>query len=200
VRIHMTRSKNTGSLTAKNGTGGIQQNPRTRLSLSGAVCNTATPAARPARATRADLTVANWSGQWPAWWDAPISKAVYQANKRYSHCEPRLHRRVFFVKACARAEQKAGQTRHTDVSHIPRSRSSCPVARNQVCARFVKRNLSWASLMRLHGDVQRHHPDELLFPLGVFKERLSQSALYARCGPSQKSKRAPCTTGCWRTA
>ena len=40
-------------------------------------------------------------------------------------------------------------------------------------------------------------PDELLFPLGVFKERLSQSALYAATARSPRPRRAPSTTGWW---
>ena len=38
-------------------------------------------------------------------------------------------------------------------------------------------------------------PDELLFPLGVFKERLSQSALYAASRACRTPRRAPFTTG-----
>ena len=43
-------------------------------------------------------------------------------------------------------------------------------------------------------------PDELLFPLGVFKERLSQSALYAATRRSPTPRRAPSTTGWSRRA
>ena len=43
-------------------------------------------------------------------------------------------------------------------------------------------------------------PDELLAPMGVFKERLSQSALYAEMLQTSTRKRAPSMTGWSRKA
>ena len=131
------------------------------------------------------LTVANWSGEWPGLVGMlNLNGSLTKAGKPYSTLwSETFHRRAVQEEAASVAERRPRDARPL----------ACPRIRSRVGARRGRRR----SAKEIAADLRRRKaimgifdegcmgmynaiiPDELLFPLGVFKERLSQSALYA---------------------
>jgi hypothetical protein len=131
------------------------------------------------------LTVANWSGQWPGLVGMlNLNGCLTKANKRYSTLWSEDFTDPFFVKGL-RSWLDRGAVRH-DTSHVrPYDPAAAPAGPSRLGARFAHELVARKSIMGIFdegcmGMYNAIIPDELLFPLGVFKERLSQSALYAR--------------------
>jgi hypothetical protein len=129
------------------------------------------------------LTVANWSGTWPGLVGMlNLNASLTKAGVRYSTLWSETFADDFFCSGLARWLE-TGKVRHS-TSHV----SSFARARIPAKARAAGRGIA-ADLRRgksilgvfdegCMGMFNAIIPDELLFPTGVFKERLSQSALY----------------------
>jgi hypothetical protein len=129
------------------------------------------------------LTVANWSGQWPGLVGMlNLNGSLTKAGVKYSTLWSKDFTDEFFRGHLA-AWLQSGVIRHK-LSHVaPLARAAVP-ARARKVARAIAADLRRRkSLMGVFdegcmGMYNAIIPDELLFPCGVFKERLSQSALY----------------------
>ena len=130
------------------------------------------------------LTVANWSGQWPGLVGMlNLNGSLTKAGVRYAT----LWSETFADDAFRTKLQQwleTGRVAH-DLSHVHAFAPAAAPERAQAVAREIAKNLrSRRAIMGVFdegcmGMYNAIIPDELLFPLGVFKERLSQSALYA---------------------
>jgi hypothetical protein len=129
------------------------------------------------------LTVANWSGTWPGLvgmlnLNGSLTKAGVPYSTLWSETfEDDLFRNGLLTWL------KTGAVKHR-TSHVrPLGRAALP-ARAATVARKIAANLrTRKSIMGVFdegcmGMYNAIIPDELLFPAGVYKERLSQSALY----------------------
>ncbi len=130
------------------------------------------------------LTVANWSGQWPGLvgmlnLNGSLTKAGVPYSTLWSETfadEPFKQKLGHWLTV--------GRVAH-DVSHVrafdPASAPSWAKALAQAIAADFRRRKTIMGVFDegCMGMYNAIIPDELLFPLGVFKERLSQSALYA---------------------
>ena len=142
------------------------------------------------------LTVANWSGTWPGLVGMlNLNGSLTKAGVPYSTLWSTDFTDAYFQKGLARW-LKTGRAVHPFAHVQPLAKASVPPK-----ARALAR--------RIAGDLRRHKsimgifdegcmgmynaiiPDELLFPTGVYKERLSQSALfYGATQVSQAEARA----------
>ena len=129
------------------------------------------------------LTVANWSGQWPGLVGMlNLNGSLTKAGVKYSTLWSEDFKDEFFLQRLS-AWLKTGRVRHS-ASHVrPLARAAVP-ARARAVARRIAADLRLnKSIMGVFdegcmGMYNAIIPDELLFPVGVYKERLSQSALY----------------------
>ncbi len=131
------------------------------------------------------LTVANWSGVWPGLVGMlNLNGSLTKANKRYSTLWSESFDDAFFLKGL-RSWLDKGTVRH-DTSHVTAyDPAEAPAGPTRLGVAFAKSFVERKSIMGIFdegcmGMYNAIIPDELLFPLGVFKERLSQSALYAK--------------------
>jgi hypothetical protein len=129
------------------------------------------------------LTVANWSGTWPGLVGMlNLNGSLTKAGVRYSTLWSGDFTDGFFLKGL-RTWLAKGRLTHP-VTHVK------PLANARVPARAAATALALAQDLRgrkaimgvfdegCMGMYNAILPDELLFPTGVYKERLSQSALY----------------------
>ncbi len=130
------------------------------------------------------LTVANWSGTWPGLVGMlNLNGSMTKAGIRYSSLWSERFTDRFFREGL-RQWLGTGQVTH-DTSHV------VDLARVKLPAKDEALGRSWAAAFRRRkaimgvfdegcmGMFNAIIPDELLHPTGVFKERLSQSSLYA---------------------
>ncbi|MGA2016324.1 MAG: fucose isomerase [Opitutaceae bacterium] len=129
------------------------------------------------------LTVANWSGTWPGLVGMlNLNASLTKAGVAYSTLWSEDFRDDLFTGGLRRW-LATGRVRHS-AAHV-RPLSKCAVPRRAVAvARRLARELgARKAIMGVFdegcmGMYNAIIPDELLFPTGVYKERLSQSALY----------------------
>lgn len=129
------------------------------------------------------LTVANWSGTWPGLVGMlNLNGSLTKARVTYSTLWSEDFEDAMFLKGLT-TWLKTGILRHR-TSHVrPLSRAKVPTKARSI-ARGIAENLRrHKSIMGVFdegcmGMYNAIIPDELLFPTGVYKERLSQSALY----------------------
>jgi len=131
------------------------------------------------------LTVANWSGTWPGLVGMlNINGSLTKAGRKYSTLWSEDFTDEFFLKGL-RSWLKRGTVKH-DLSHVhPYDPAVAPAAATRIGVTFARDFKQKRAIMGIFdegcmGMYNAIIPDELLFPLGVYKERLSQSALYAR--------------------
>jgi L-fucose isomerase-like protein len=130
------------------------------------------------------LTVANWSGQWPGLVGMlNLNGSLTKAGVRYDTLWSTGFSDSFFLNGIER--WLAGKRVKHDVSHVhPLKKLKLP-AKAEATGTEVARNLmEEKAIMGVFdegcmGMYNAIIPDELLHRTGVFKERLSQSALYA---------------------
>ncbi|MFH1575259.1 MAG: fucose isomerase, partial [Acidobacteriota bacterium] len=142
------------------------------------------------------LTVANWSGTWPGLVGMlNLNGSLAKAGVKFSTLWSEDFTDDFFVKGLKKW-LTAGRVTH-NTSHVrPYSRVDVPAgaARNGAAfAREFRRNKAIMGIFDegCMGMYNAIIPDELLYPVGIYKERLSQSALYARmCKVSDGEARA----------
>ncbi|MGA3188298.1 MAG: fucose isomerase [Bryobacteraceae bacterium] len=127
------------------------------------------------------LTVANWSGQWPGLVGMlNLNGSLTKAGVKYSTLWSIDFSDEFF--RCGLRKWLSGEPLSHDTSHArPLSLYKLPPTIGREVARELK---SKKAIMGIFdegcmGMYNAILPDELLHPTGVFKERLSQSALYA---------------------
>jgi hypothetical protein len=131
------------------------------------------------------LTVANWSGQWPGLVGMlNLNGCLTKAGIAYSTLWSEDFRDLYFLD---RLEKwLAGQRVEHDHSHVRPFDGTVVAPATEAAGHEVA-----AELLRdkavigvfdegCMGMYNAIIPDELLHPMGIFKERLSQSALYAR--------------------
>ncbi|MBP7141664.1 MAG: fucose isomerase [Opitutaceae bacterium] len=129
------------------------------------------------------LTVANWSGTWPGLVGMlNLNGSLTKARVAYSTLWSENFEDAMFLNGLT-AWLKTGAVKHR-TSHVrPLSRAKVPPKARKV-ARGIAANLKrHKSIMGVFdegcmGMYNAIIPDELLFQTGVYKERLSQSALY----------------------
>jgi L-fucose isomerase-like protein len=131
------------------------------------------------------LTAANWSGTWPGLVGMlNLNASMTAAGIKYSTIWSEDFTDPFF-KAGLRSWVRTGRIRH-DTSHArPYRASGGPASAVQTGREFARKFRERKTIMGIFdegcmGMFNAIIPDSLLNPIGVFKERLSQSALYAR--------------------
>jgi hypothetical protein len=131
------------------------------------------------------LTVANWSGTWPGLVGLlNLNASLTKAGVKYSSLWSEDFADEFFLKNLRQWLTK-GSVKH-DLSHVrPFSKVKSPAAMRQIGERFAESFRVNQAIMGVFdegcmGMYNAIIPDELLNPTGLFKERLSQSALYAK--------------------
>lgn len=130
------------------------------------------------------LTVANWSGEWPGLVGMlNLNACLTKAGVRYSSLWSANFQDDFFVRGLKRWLN--GETLVHDTSHVHGLKEfKLPRKATRIggeVARQMKRDKAIMGIFDegCMGMYNAIIPDELLQPTGVFKERLSQSALYA---------------------
>ncbi|HTM51541.1 MAG TPA: hypothetical protein VL285_22755 [Bryobacteraceae bacterium] len=133
------------------------------------------------------LTVANWSGEWPGLVGLlNLNGSLTKAGVRYSSLWSVDFTDGFFRQGLARWLR--GESLEHDTSHVqPLSSLSIPDRASQIGSRLaadLRRNKAILGVFDegCMGMYNAIIPDELLHSTGVFKERLSQSALFAEMG------------------
>ena len=129
------------------------------------------------------LTVANWSGTWPGLVGMlNLNGCLTKAGVKYSTLWSEDFTDAAFLTHLGRW-LKTGATRHR-TTHVHRLETCRVPSTAAAVARRIAADLrSRKSILGVFdegcmGMYNAVIPDELLFPTGVFKERLSQSALY----------------------
>jgi hypothetical protein len=130
------------------------------------------------------LTVANWSGQWPGLVGMlNLNGCLAKAGTPYSTLWSEDFRDEYFLSYLE--SWLAGNKIEHDSSHV-RPLNGCPIpAKAEETGRAIaKALLSRNGILGVFdegcmGMYNAIIPDELLHPMRIFKERLSQSALYA---------------------
>lgn len=130
------------------------------------------------------LTLANWSGTWPGLVGMlNLNGSLTKARVKYTTIWSENFTDVLFSK-CLKSWLARGTFKHKTDHVIPLSQCTIPAA-----AKLMAKSL--ATGLRTHkaimgvfdegcmGMFNAIIPDELLFSTGVYKERLSQSALFA---------------------
>ncbi|MGC8743668.1 MAG: fucose isomerase [Verrucomicrobiia bacterium] len=131
------------------------------------------------------LTVANWSGTWPGLVGMlNLNASMTKAGIRYSTLWSENFKDEYFLNGL-RQWLKDGIVTH-DQSHVKDlNLLKLPVEDERIGREFAQEFKSQKSIMGIFdegcmGMYNAIIPDELLHQTGVFKERLSQSTLYAR--------------------
>ena len=131
------------------------------------------------------LTVANWSGQWPGLVGLlNLNGSLVKAGKPFSSIWSRDFTDAYFQNALDEW-LRDGRITH-DLSHVhPLDKSKLPVASAQLGVRLAAELRHRKAIMGVFdegcmGMYNAIIDDELLNPAGIFKERLSQSALVAK--------------------
>ncbi|HET6440506.1 MAG TPA: hypothetical protein VFG59_20770 [Anaeromyxobacter sp.] len=130
------------------------------------------------------LTVSNWSGEFPGLVGMlNLNGSLTKADKKYSTLWSEDFTDPFFVKGLQSWFER-GTVKH-DARHVHAfSLKDAPSAAAKAGAKVAEELVGRKAIMGIFdegcmGMYNAIIPDELLFPLGIYKERLSQSALYA---------------------
>ena len=131
------------------------------------------------------LTVANWSRTWPGLVGLlNLNGSLTKADVKYSTLWSEDFTDKFFAKKL-RGWLSDGKVKH-DTAHVLKFKDAkVPGSSRKVGERIARRFLSGKAIMGVFdegcmGMYNAIIPDELLHPTGVYKERLSQSSLYAK--------------------
>jgi L-fucose isomerase-like protein len=130
------------------------------------------------------LTVANWSGQWPGLVGMlNLNGSLTKAGVRYSTLWSEDFTDAFFLGKL-QDWLSSGWITH-DTTHVRRfmpdaaPRRACELGKAIAADLRQRKSIMGVFDEGCMGMYNAIIPDELLIPLGVFKERLSQSSLYA---------------------
>jgi hypothetical protein len=131
------------------------------------------------------LTVANWSGTWPGLVGMlNLNGSLTKAGVRYSTLWSDDFTDARFLGGL-RSWLRTGKVVHPTPHVRPLARARLPAGALRLGRRFAESFRSRKAIMGVFdegcmGMYNAIIPDELLHPTGVFKERLSQSSLYAK--------------------
>ena len=143
------------------------------------------------------LTAANWSGQWPGLVGMlNLNGSMYKAGVPFSTIWSLDFTDDFFRRglrqwlAEGRVEHDASHVRALDPAAIPaaRGRPGRATWRDELRRRKAIMGIFDEGCMGMYNAIVE---DELLNPLGIYKERLSQSALVARMRAGSRRRGAP---------
>jgi hypothetical protein len=130
------------------------------------------------------LTIANWSGQWPGLVGMlNLNASLAKAGVRYSTLWSKDFKDAYFLERLQRWLN--GESVAHDASHVRSLKSFRLTADAERAGRELGRKLKQNKAILgvfdegCMGMYNAIIPDELLYPTGMYKERLSQSALYA---------------------
>jgi hypothetical protein len=133
------------------------------------------------------LTVANWSGQWPGLVGMlNLNGSLTKAGVKYASLWSDDFTDEKFLKGLRSWLDKGPAGVKHDLSHVTSlAKAKLPAAPMKVGQKFaqdLKKNKAILGVFDegCMGMFNSIIPDELLHPTGIYKERLSQSALYAR--------------------
>jgi hypothetical protein len=133
------------------------------------------------------LTIANWSGEWPGLVGLlNLNGSLTKAGVKYSSLWSADFTDDFFRNGLRR--WLSGEALQHDASHVrPLSALPVPDRAKQAGSKLAADLHRDKAILGIFdegcmGMYNAIIPDELLHPTGVFKERLSQSALYAEMG------------------
>ena len=131
------------------------------------------------------LTAANWSGTWPGLVGLlNLNGSLTKAEVKYSSLWSEDFKDKFFTKNLQHWLEK-GKVKH-DTSQVLKFKDvKIPASPRKYGEQIARRFLSGKAIMGVFdegcmGMYNAIIPDELLHPTGVYKERLSQSTLYAK--------------------
>lgn len=131
------------------------------------------------------LTVANWSGTWPGLVGMlNLNGSLTKAGVKYSSLWSEDFDDPLFVNGL-RSWLAKGAVKH-DTTHVtPYAKARVPAAAAAKGARFARELRARKAILGVFdegcmGMFNAIIPDELLHPTGIYKERLSQSSLYAK--------------------
>ena len=131
------------------------------------------------------LTLANWSGTWPGLVGLlNLNGSLTKAGVKYSSLWSENFDDAFFRKGIQKW-LKTGKIKH-DMSHVRRLADfKIPNASEKAGRKLASDLKKEKAIMGIFdegcmGMYNAIIPDELLHPTGIFKERLSQSSLYAK--------------------
>jgi hypothetical protein len=139
------------------------------------------------------LTVANWSGTWPGLVGMlNLNGSLTKAGVTYSTLWSERFEDAFFLHGLERW-LKTGAVRHPTKHVRPLRSATVPAQARKAAAKIAADLRRRKSIMGVfdEGCMGMHNaiiPDELLLPTGVYKERLSQSALYYAAGQVKTSE------------
>ncbi len=128
------------------------------------------------------LTVANWSGTWPGLVGMlNLNASLTKAGKKYSTLWSEDFTDQPFLKNLGKWLEK-GAVKHSTKHVTPLKKVKLPSAERQLGEALAKQLKREKAVMGIFdegcmGMYNAIIPDELLHPMGVYKERLSQSAL-----------------------
>jgi hypothetical protein len=129
------------------------------------------------------LTVANWSGTWPGLVGMlNLNGSLTKAGVKYSTLWSDNFDDAYFLSSLA-TWLKTGVTKHK-ITHVkPLAKAAVPPKAKALAKKLadelrVKKSIMGVFDEGCMGMYNAIIPDELLFQTGVYKERLSQSALY----------------------
>jgi len=129
------------------------------------------------------LTVANWSGTWPGLVGMlNLNGSLTKAGVKYSTLWSEDFTDEFFRAGLARWLQ-TGVVKQRITHARPLAAAAIPARARSVARKLAAELFRWKAIMGIFdegcmGMYNAVIPDELLFATGVYKERLSQSALY----------------------
>lgn len=131
------------------------------------------------------LTVANWSGQWPGLVGMlNLNGSLTKAGVKYSTLWSEKFKDAFFLSGLKQWLEHGG-IQH-EIAHVKAYEAVKPVqSEAEKGIEFARSFRQKKAIMGVFdegcmGMFNAIVPDHLLHPTGIFKERLSQSALYAR--------------------
>ena len=131
------------------------------------------------------LTVANWSGTWPGLVGLlNLNGSLTKAGVKYSTLWSEEFTDKPFTKKL-REWLKDGKVKHNTSQVLKFKEAKIPESARRAGEKIARRLLSGKAIMGIFdegcmGMYNAIVPDELLHPTGVYKERLSQSTLYAK--------------------
>jgi hypothetical protein len=131
------------------------------------------------------LTLANWSGTWPGLVGMlNLNGSLTKAGVKYSTLWSETFEDAFFRRGL-RSWLAKGTIKHDTSQVQPLARMKLPATAARLGERVARELQKNKAIMGVFdegcmGMFNAIIPDELLHPTGVFKERLSQSALYAK--------------------
>jgi hypothetical protein len=129
------------------------------------------------------LTVANWSGTWPGLVGMlNLNGSLTKAGVKYSTLWSEVFTDEYFLNGLA-SWLKRGRVKHKTDHVKPLASAAVPLKARSLAKKIADDLRRRKSIMGIFdegcmGMYNAIIPDELLFPTGVYKERLSQAALY----------------------